>query len=116
MSVNITEYPFVKVLDEFGRHSTRTSKIIPYLIEKYGVCYWCGTKVRHYPVLNNQPLLTPDAATIDHLKSRFFRKKGEIVPKVLACYLCNWNRHIEEEKKYATKHREIKSAPHLNVH
>lgn len=78
MEVEIKEYPVKTYLLKNGRHphSYRLLKLA--LIEKYKVCFWCNVPVYDHPMIKKQPSL-PDTATIDHLKTRFERKKGEIV-------------------------------------
>lgn len=68
------------------------------LLELYKVCYHCGVAVKDYPHRDgtNQ---RGDSATIDHLKPRQFRAKGEIVEKVLSCYDCNWERNEQIQHK-----------------
>lgn len=69
------------------------------LMKVHPFCYWCSTPVKVYdniPIGQTHPF---DEATIDHMKSRFFRKRGEKVPKVLACSKCNNKRAVQEEKE-----------------
>lgn len=68
-------------------------------------CYWCRREVRDYGPRVPQTKSHKDEATIDHLVSRFFRKKGEIVEKVLACYQCNQMRSREENKIHGEAHK-----------
>ena len=65
-------------------------------------CYFCGRKVEKILVPDHQQSLAHQA-TIDHLKSRFHRKKHEVVGKVLACYACNAQRSFEENLAHSTK-------------
>jgi hypothetical protein len=60
-------------------------------------CHWCGKEVKDYatPRRIGEPY-RKDEATIDHLISRFHRKKGETVGKVLACGPCNTRRSTLE--------------------
>lgn len=59
---------------------------------EYKYCYWCGILVKdyNYKQLSTKP--PDDEATIDHLFSRYFRKRGEAVRKLLSCYKCNSKR------------------------
>lgn len=92
MSIYIDGYP-VKIYLKKGKHASyRELKLL--LIEKFGVCYWCGIKVKDYGNLLCKP--PTDEATIDHVIPIPLRKKGEIVPKVLACYECNQRRSLEK--------------------
>lgn len=52
-----------------------------------GKCFWCDIKLDDYPYSGGfEP---SNMATIDHLISRYYRKKGDDVLKVLCCYSCN---------------------------
>ena len=82
--------------------NNRNRKLKLELMEKYGVCYWCGVKVIDYVAQDGQRC-PPNTATIDHLKSRFLRKKGEVVEKVLACNKCNGIRSKKEERIYGKR-------------
>lgn len=61
-------------------------------------CHWCGRLTR----LTNNPngIIPDDAATVDHLYSKFDLRrwvKAENEKRyVLACRLCNWNRSFNE--------------------
>lgn len=68
-------------------------------------CYWCGKRVQDYGKTPDGVDSPANEATIDHLESRFTRKKGQTVEKVLACKSCNQKRSWEEMKAY--KLREI---------
>jgi hypothetical protein len=76
-------------------HGNNNRQLKLALLKDICVCYWCGVECRNH---EHKDGVSPpdDAATIDHLVSRFHRKRGEIVPKVLACYKCN-NRRCREE-------------------
>lgn len=80
-----------------GTTGVRKQKL--YLLEKYKYCYWCGILVKdyNYKSLSSKP--PHDEATIDHMFSRRFRKKGERTKKVLACYKCNSERDKREFRK-----------------
>ncbi len=73
-----------------------------YLLELCPYCYWCGCKVVYFkrpevPLGTKEERLPDNFAIIDHLKSRYFRKKGEECEKVLACNACNNRRSHEEQ-------------------
>jgi len=63
-------------------------------------CHWCGIETVEYPSeadFHLKGLKTPEnMSTLDHLISRFHRKKGEDVEKVIACWKCNQKRAREE--------------------
>lgn len=61
------------------------------------VCCWCKRPVKEY-LTELERHKQPDQATIDHTKSRYYRKKGEVVLKVLACRRCNRLRAKAETK------------------
>ena len=87
----IQEYPFC----ESQRVSGGSHKeILKYLIKRFGVCYHCGVTVVYRERVKGYKQRGNDA-TIDHLISRYSRKKGQKVPKVLACYECNQKRGNE---------------------
>lgn len=69
------------------------------LLRDIRVCYWCGIECKEYTVQKGEKY-PDDMATIDHLVSRFHRKRGEVVPKVLACNRCNIERGRVEAKKF----------------
>jgi len=97
----INGYPF-KDYRGCSNGTYRQVKLL--LIEKYKVCYWCGIKVIDY--VRKEGAVDPyNTATIDHIKSRHEREKGEVTEKVLACYGCNQKRMREGDKKW---HRENK--------
>jgi hypothetical protein len=79
-------------------------KMLPLLIENFdSTCFWCECPViRHIGA--NEP---NNMATIDHMISRYFRKKGDEVLKVLACRRCNLKREKIDCKK-------ILSYPHIS--
>lgn len=69
------------------------------LWNKNSRCHWC----QRVTVLTNitNGIIPPDAATVDHLFSKFDPRrwtKEYGVRKVLSCYECNFNRSIEEHK------------------
>ena len=98
----IDGYPFKEWGFRNGHH-TNYSKLRQYLVEHFGVCYWCLKPVKIYKEVcgNNAPW---DNATVDHLESRFLRKKGDKVLKVLACRRCNEKRGKQDEKNYLKSH------------
>lgn len=111
----ITEYPFINALYESGLNARTYRDVRLALLEKYGTCYWCNRTVKDYPKTNGQRS-KDDLATIDHIVSRFFRKKGEKVPKVLACYKCNSKRAKNEERQIIRSRKQgitHLSPPHL---
>lgn len=59
-------------------------------------CHWCGILVVDYGMIPYGKRSPDDMATIDHVKSRVFRRKGETVEKVLACNVCNVRRGVED--------------------
>ncbi len=75
-------------------------------------CHWCG----RLTALTNlaSGILPLDAATIDHLYSRYNfqrwvrRKPGEI-RQVLACYECNQRRSIEETSSLPKEELHLRS-------
>lgn len=93
--VEIDGYPvqYYRLKDRpyHGTGNYRSLKL--FLIEKYGVCFHCGTPVKDYPQVDGVRL-PDDAATIDHLVPRTQRKRHQKVAKVLACYKCNWERGV----------------------
>lgn len=88
-----------------GERTNRPLKLA--LLSEFKNCFWCGEKVFDY-IHTAGETTPPNAATVDHLKSRFFRNKGEVVTKVLACEKCNQRRSHEENKKYTKIHQEKK--------
>lgn len=103
----------MRALDEETRHSgnrNRTLKLA--LIKEFGVCFWCGIKVKDLVPFpgTKEP---PDMATIDHTVSKYFREKGERVLKVLACYPCNQTRAVAENKVYAWRGKPTNSDQEL---
>lgn len=71
------------------------------LLEEYGYCYWCKRLVKDYGAREPGARDPDDMATVDHLVSRYYRKKGDIVDKVLACNKCNQARAREEDKLWS---------------
>lgn len=93
----IDEYPVLRAYYENGLLLHSYYELRLFLIEKYGVCYWCSRKVKDYPQVEGDKY-RDDLGTIDHLISRKTRKKGETVGKVLACYKCNHERGWKQDK------------------
>lgn len=83
----------LRELSDLTLHSKKRNRTLKLkLLEEYGKCFWCDKEVKDY---GQQPdgWRTPnDTATLDHMVSRLFRKKGESVLKVLACSWCNTRR------------------------
>lgn len=105
--VYIGEYPVLTARYKSNGLQLRSYKELRVvLIKKFRFCFWCGCTVREY---NHHPHAPQkkDQATIDHLKTRFERKKGDIVEKVLACNQCNQKRAKQDEKKFL----KLKSTP-----
>lgn len=77
-------------------------RMLPLLVKEFSKCFWCDIEVVHLKSDGGkQPYY---AASIDHVRSRYFREKGEEVLKVLSCYRCNAKRADEEDKKYGKEH------------
>lgn len=85
------------------RSNNRNRKLKLLFLEKYRVCFWCGVNVRVIEHARNTSRLAQDMATIDHVESKYFRKKGQVVTKVLACYSCNKKRADIENRIYGKK-------------
>ncbi len=82
----------------------KEKRLLPLLVKEFKNCFWCGVEVVDTKLDGGkQPHY---AATVDHLKSRFFRKLGEDVLKVLSCYRCNAKRCDIENKLYTKIHIE----------
>ena len=67
------------------------------LLRENPYCHWCGKRVFDYVTKDNEK--APDfMASVDHLKSRFFRQTGLMkeAKKVLSCVPCNQKRAKEE--------------------
>lgn len=69
---------------------------------KSDLCCFCGVKV----YLSTQEgrwgdykSLPDNTATIEHMKTKHDRKKGEVVEKVLCCLKCNRERGIKVNRK-----------------
>lgn len=74
------------------------------LMEEFGsLCWWCDRTVKEYPPRVRGEGRRQDEATVDHLISRLFRRKGDRVVKVLACEPCNLKRAKMEHKLYLSK-------------
>lgn len=93
----INEYP-VKIARYANGLSGKTYRVLRLaLLERYKNCWWCNKPIKDY-LLKEGEHHPHNMATIDHLYSRRTRAKGEIVPKVLACYECNWQRSRKQQK------------------
>lgn len=75
------------------------------MIKENPTCHWCKRVVKDYGLFPVSAKTPDDMATIDHKISRFFRKPGQSVPKVLACNKCNQDRSTVEDRKYGKQHR-----------
>lgn len=60
-------------------------------------CHWCKVEVIDY-VPKEYESAPHNMATVDHLVNRRYRKKGEVVEKVLACHKCNSKKDTEDSK------------------
>lgn len=78
------------------------------LLEHFGKCYWCGHAVKDYgniELFRNKRKIPDDMATLDHVKTRFERKLGQVVDKVLCCHKCNQRRARRAEIQHFRKQR-----------
>jgi len=93
-----------EINDEYSRSKTGSYRPLKLaLIKEFKKCYWCGVEVIDF--IRKLGERTPyNAATVDHLVSRYFRKKGEVVIKVLACDRCNQKRANKENKQLGKNH------------
>ena len=80
-----------------GRFTGSYRKLKLALIVNDPRCYYCRKEVKDYGRLPDGMSNPKDMATIDHTVSRFFRKKGERVVKVLCCFSCNHKNHAKEQ-------------------
>lgn len=104
-----------KLLRKFAKFSKTNSykrikdKSIPrvnmltLLFNHFGKCFWCDEEVFDLKLDGGKPPF--NMATIDHVRSRYFREKGDDVLKVLSCFRCNAKRCDFENKKYGNQHR-----------
>lgn len=89
----------------FGFREPNYRAVKLYLIEKYGVCFFCGKSVKDYPH-EDGVRKKPDQATIDHLvphphnKAPVGREKHQSVEKVLACLQCNHSRNVATQRAH----------------
>lgn len=66
-------------------------------MEQNPFCYFCKKEVRVYP--HKEGIAPKDnTATIEHLKTKHEREKGEYTQKVLACLKCNMDRGMKLNK------------------
>lgn len=98
--MKVVKYYPPELLKNARRVRNNRNKVLrEYLMADDSHCYWCGIEVIYF-VPQPQPYkrhLPHNFATIDHKISRFFRKKGEVVEKVLACQKCNHERQRKEQ-------------------
>lgn len=85
------------------------------LMNKHPFCYWCGIKVKDSNIQQFKGKADEDEATIDHMESRYFRKKGDITRKVLSCYKCNFGRSIKESRKMVLISKLFRKPFHLLI-
>jgi len=74
------------------------------LLSKSDKCHWCGRKVKYYGMIPDGHKNPDDMATRDHLLSKFYRKKGEVVEKVLSCRKCNHERGQKDESNFGRRY------------
>ncbi len=96
--IEITEYPVIEYKYKNGRRVSTYRKLRLALMERYKVCFWCKVPVKDYDhnLFVKGVKIPDDRATIDHIKQRPQRQKGENTGKVLACYKCNERRSKEK--------------------
>lgn len=78
-----------------GRKATRDLRWDLFQVDPH--CYWCHARVRWMAPANG--ILADDAATLDHVQSRYVRERGELVPVVLARFKCNRDRNEREQAR-----------------
>lgn len=71
------------------------------LMREFGTCYWCDIPVIDF--ITEHVRVPDNTATIDHTISRYHRRLGERVLKVLACYKCNQERATAEDRRYGPR-------------
>lgn len=81
-----------------------------FLWEQDPHCYWCGRLTQ----LTNCPngIIPPDAATVDHLFSRFNPERwmdDNNLRRVLSCYKCNHDRSREEDTYLSKEEKYLRS-------
>ena len=92
--VTIDGYPFKKYWYK-GKRLRKYRELRLYLIDRFKNCYFCGVECKDYILEEGEPQ-PDDMGTIEHLRSRQYRKRHEVSPKVLACHKCNHDRNVEE--------------------
>lgn len=69
------------------------------LVDKSPYCHWCNRPVFEYPHVRGRKV-PDDAATVDHLVSRYWGKRPNVFGRqktlVLACFQCNGLRSKQE--------------------
>lgn len=90
--VELDGYPF-QTYKVNGKKKASYRPVKLFLIEKYRVCFHCGKNV--HDIIMDGHGLPHNAATIDHLIPRQFRKRHARVQKVLSCHECNKRRNEE---------------------
>lgn len=76
-------------------------------------CFWCDVEVTDFISPGVRPPF--NTATIDHVVSRYFRKKGDDVLKVLACNRCNQARARYENGKYGAAYNQKRAIEQLHA-
>lgn len=90
--VELDNYPF-KLYQVNGSTKANYHPVKLALIQTFKTCFHCGNNVIDH-IMDGRGL--PDnAATIDHLLPRQFRKRYQRVDKVLSCHECNHRRNVE---------------------
>lgn len=82
------------------RSNNRRRDLKRLMLAEFGVCYWCDTPVKDYGMMPPGVRYPHDTATIDHVMSKYLRKKHQWSLKVLACEECNTRRSIEDTRLY----------------
>lgn len=86
----------------YRRFTRRDLKLA--LIKEFGACFWCDRAVRDYRRNFRRGERVPrDLASVDHLVSRFHRRRGDVVLKVLSCSPCNTKRGKAEDRLYGPR-------------
>lgn len=93
-NVWIDDYPF-RLYKVNGKKRASYRPVKLFLIEKFGVCFHCGKPVQDF--IMDGKKLPHNAATIDHLMPRQFRKRYARTQKVLSCFECNHRRNVETQ-------------------
>lgn len=94
----IKGYPIIYARYENGHFLKRGRATIIEFLKISKKCYWCGIRVKLYPHIDG--VANPkDEATVDHMRSKVNRKKGEWEPRVIACAGCNIERSKLQKKR-----------------